>query len=302
MAERVTFKSLRQMLGRAWSGWNEINAPRLGAALAFYTLWAIAPLIVVFLGIAGLVIGRQAARHQIGVQLQNFAGGAGGALQSLLANAGRPSHNIAAAAGGFAMLILGASGVFAELNDSLNLVWGIDNPEGCGLLGIAITRFRGFLMVLGVGVLLLVSVGVSTTISVAGHFFSGYLPVPGGVLYAANAVATLLLMTLLFALLFKFVPQTSIEWGDVWTGAIVTAILFTLGKFLMGLYLGTIGVNSAYGAAGSLVIFIVWVYYSAQIFLLGAEFTRAFAERHGSRARRGPPQPLRMGRRPRTLA
>lgn len=301
MAERVTFKSLRQVLGRAWSGWNDINAPRLGAALAFYTLWAIAPLIMVFLGVAGMVFGREAARHQISVQLQHLAGGAGAALQLLLADAGRPSHNIAAA-GGFAMLILGASGVFAELNDSLNLVWGIRNPEGCGLLGIALTRFRGFLMVLGVGLLLLVSVGVTTTISVAGHFFSAWLPVSGGVLYAANALASLLLMTLLFALLFKFVPQTPIEWGDVWIGAAVTSVLFTAGKFLIGLYLGTFGVNSAYGAAGSLVIFIIWVYYSAQIFFLGAEFTRAFAERHGSRTRRGRPEPFQIRPQPRELA
>ncbi len=300
MAEPISFRSLCEVLRRAASGWSGINAPRLGAALAFYTLWAIAPLLMVFLGIAGLVFGPQAAQQQIGAQLQNLAGGVGGVLQSLLAHAARPSHNIAVAAGGFAVLILGASGVFAELHDSLNLVWGIKEPEGAGLLGIVVTRFLGFLMVLGIGLLLLLSVGVSTAIAIAGHLFSAWLPVPGGVLYAANAAASLLMMTLLFALLFKFVPQTRIEWGDVWIGAVVTAVLFTAGKFLIGLYLGTFGVNSAYGAASSLVVFIIWVYYSAQIFFLGAEFTRAFAERHGSRARAAAPLELRT--RPRRLA
>ena len=143
---------------------------------------------------------------------------------------------------------------------------------------------------------------MSTAISIAGRFFSAWLPVPGGVLYTANAAASLLMMTLLFALLFKFVPQTRIEWGDVWIGAVVTAVLFTAGKFLIGLYLGTFGVNSAYGAASSLVVFIIWVYYSAQIFFLGAEFTRAFAERHGSRARGAATQPVEARPRPRTLA
>ena len=302
MAEPITLRSLREVLARAWSGWNEINAPRLGAALAFYTLWAIAPLLMVFLAIAGLVVGREAAQHQLGVQLENFAGGSGRALESLLAHAARPSHNVVAAAVGFAILILGASGVFAELHDSLNLVWGIRNPEGTGLLGVVITRFLGFLMVLGIGLLLLVSLAVTTGISMAGHFFARYLPISGGVLYAANTAISLSIVTLLFALLFRLVPQTPIEWGDVWIGAAVTSVLFTAGKFLIGLYLGTFGVNSAYGAASSLVIFIIWVYYSAQILFLGAEFTRAFAERHGSRARCRTDGPQEIRPSPRRLA
>jgi membrane protein len=302
MAEPITFQSLREVLACAWARWNDINAPRLGAALAFYTLWAIAPLLMVCLAIAGLVFGPEVARHQLGLELHSLVGGAAGALEMLLSHAAEPSNNIVAAAVGFAILFLGASGVFAELHDSLNLVWGIENPEGTGLMGTVITRFLGFLMVLGIGVLMLVSLAVSAGVAFAGHFFGQYLPLAGGVLAAANAAASLVMMTVLFALLFKLVPQTDIEWGDVWIGAAVTSVLFTAGKFLIGWYLGTFGVNSAYGAASSLVIFIIWVYYSAQILFLGAEFTRAFAERHGSRARRPRESPLEIEPRPRRLA
>lgn len=302
MAEPITFRSLREVLARAWAGWNEINAPRLGAALAFYTLWAIAPLLMVCLAIAGLVFGPEVARHQLVVELHSLVGGAAGALEMLLSHAARPSNNVIAAAVGFAVLFVGASGVFAELHDSLNLVWGIRNPEGTGLWGAAVTRFLGFLMVLGIGILVLVSLAVGAGISFAGHFFGQYLPIAGDVLAAANAVASLIMMTVLFALLFRLVPQTEIEWGDVWIGAAVTSVLFTVGKFLIGWYLGTFGVNSAYGAASSLVIFIIWVYYSAQILFLGAEFTRAFSERHGSRARRRRERPREIEPRPRRLA
>ena len=175
--------------------------------------------------------------------------------------------------------------MFGELRDSLNLVWGVKGPRAArNLKGMIKFRFASFAMVLGIGFLLLVSLVLSAAIAAAGKLFGGYLPAPELVLHLGNIVFTFLAVTILFALLYKVVPDIHIEWRDVWIGAAVTSILFSVGKFLIGLYIGKASVGSAYGAAGSLVVFMVWVYYSAQIFFLGAEFTHVFAERHGSRA------------------
>lgn len=278
--------SVWDLIKRTASSWSDINAPRLGAALAFYTMWSIAPLLVLCLGIAGLVFGPEAAQNQIAAQIQNITGPTSGeAIQALLAHAANPSHGIIAAVVGFIMLLFGASGVFGELRDSLNLVWGAKSTSGAGLMGMIKYRFFSFAMVLGVGFLLLVSLMVSAGIAAAGKLFQGYLPVPEAALHAVSMLVTFVIVTVLFALLYKLVPDVRIEWRDVWIGAAVTSLLFSLGKFAIGLYLGKASVGSAYGAAGSMVVFIVWVYYSAQIFFLGAEFTHMFAERHGSRAR-----------------
>jgi membrane protein len=287
LVEPVTMKSVWDLIKRTASSWSEINAPRLGAALAFYTMWSIAPLLVLFLGIAGLVFGPAAAQHQVATEIQNVTGQAGGeAIQSLLAHASNPGHGILAAGVGFAVLLFGASGVFGELRDSLNLVWGHPTNSNTGIMGMVRYRFFSFAMVLGVGFLLLVSLLVSAAIAATGTYLKGYLPLPEAVLHLSSIVVSFLLVTVLFALLYKLVPDVEIEWRDVWIGAAVTSLLFSLGKFLIGLYLGKASVGSAYGAAGSLVVFIVWVYYSAQIFFLGAEFTHMFAEQHGSLARR----------------
>jgi membrane protein len=189
---------------------------------------------------------------------------------------------------GFVVLLVGASGVFGELRDSLNLVWRVKPASQGGLMGMIKYRFFSFAMVLGVGFLLLVSLIVSATIAAAGKFFQQYLPISEGMLHLASSLAGFAIVTLLFALLYKLVPDVHVEWSDVWIGAAVTSLLFSVGKFLIGLYLGKASVGSAYGAAGSLVVFLVWVYYSAQIFLLGAEFTHMFAERHGSLAKKRP--------------
>lgn len=267
--------------------WNEINAPRLGAALAFYTLLSVAPLIVVCIAIAGLIFGPEAAQHQIAYQIQTVVGHEGGkALESVLRNAYKPAAGISAALIGFLTLLFGASGVFGELRDSLNAVWGVQSTSGAGLMGMVKYRFVSFAMVLGIGFLLLVSLVLSAAISAIGKFFQSHLPVPEAALQVGSILVSFLAVTILFALLYKVVPDVHIEWRDVAIGAAVTSLLFSVGKFLIGLYLGKASVGSAYGAAGSLVVFIVWVYYSAQIFFLGAEFTRVFAERHGSRAHR----------------
>jgi len=283
--EPVTATSVWDLIKRTASSWSDINAPRLGAALAFYTMLSMAPLLVVCIGIAGAIFGPEAAQDRIAWQIQNVVGYEGGqAIQALLKHADKPSEGIIAAVVGFFMLLFGASGVFWELRDSLNLVWGVKGPNSSGLMGMVKYRFASFAMVLGIGFLLLVSLVLSAAIAAAGKLFASYLPASEFMLHMGTIVVTFVAVTVLFALLYKVVPDVRIEWRDVWIGAAVTSILFSVGKFLIGLYLGKASVGSAYGAAGSLVIFMVWVYYSAQIFFMGAQFTHVFAERHGSRA------------------
>jgi membrane protein len=278
-------KSVWELIKQTASSWSDINAPRLGAALAFYTLLSIAPLLVVCIGIAGVIFEPKAAQEQIAYQIQNVVGYSNAqTLQSLLQHEAKAGSGIAAATVGFLTLLFGASGVFGELRDSLNAVWGAKSTSGAGLMGMIKYRFFSFAMVLGIGFLLLVSLILSAAIAAAGKFFQGILPLPEPVLHLTSSVVTFIAVTILFALLYKVVPDVHIEWRDVIIGAAVTSLLFSIGKFLIGLYLGKASVGSAYGAAGSLVVFIVWVYYSAQIFFMGAEFTHVFAERHGSLA------------------
>jgi membrane protein len=283
--EPVSIRSVWDLIKQTACNWNEINAPRLGAALAFYTMISVAPLLVVSVGVAALAFGRQAASGQIVWQIQDLVGPEGGkAIQSMLASAGKPGRGIAATAIGFLMLLFGASGVFGELRDSLNTLWGVRPAVGSGLMGMIRYRFFSFALVMGIGFLLMVSLLFSAVIALVGKFLADVLPVPEVVLHLANLALSWVAVTALFALLYKVVPDVKIEWRDVWIGAAVTSFLFSVGKFLIGLYLGKASVGSAYGAAGSLVVFLVWVYYSAQIFFLGAEFTHVFAGRHGSRA------------------
>jgi membrane protein len=283
--EPVTARSVWDMLKLTASSWNEINAPRLGAALAFYTMLSLAPLLVVSIGVAGFIFGEKAAQDQVVAQIRALVGSDGGrAIQSLLESAAKPASGMLAAGVGLLFLFFGASGVFGELRDSLDLVWGVKPAYGKGIPGLIRYRFVSFAMVLGIGFLLLVSLVFTAAIAAAGKIFGGYLPLPESVLQIFNMVLSFAAVTFLFALMYKVVPDIRIEWRDVWIGAAVTSLLFSLGKFLIGLYLGKASIGSAYGAAGSLVVLLVWVYYSAQIFFLGAEFTHAFAERHGSRA------------------
>ncbi len=284
--EPVTARSLWEEIQAAFARWNLINAPRLGAALAFYTMLSIAPLLVLCIAFAGLIFGARAAQSEVVAQVQGLLGyQAGSVLQGLLLDASRLSSGLTAAALGIVLLLFGASSVFTELRDALNLVWGVQNSTSSGIKAMIQTRIFAFALVLGIGFLLLVSLLFSAAIAAAGKFFGGLLPLPEALLHLLNTVVSFIAVTVLFALLYKVVPDMRIEWRDVWIGAAVTSALFSIGKFLIGLYLGKAGVGSAYGAAGSLVVFLVWVYYSAQIFFLGACFTQVFSERHGSRAR-----------------
>jgi membrane protein len=264
--------------------WLEDRAMSLAASLAFYTVLSLAPLLILAVSVAGLFFGEAAARGEITQQLRDMLGPEGGsAIESVLANTKEPHANVIGTVIGLVVLLFGASGVFGELQDSLNAIWEVKPKPGAGVKGIIKARFFSFAMVLGVAFLLLVSFLLSAAINIAGKFVGNGLP--GGVaLWACvNIVISFGIITLLFALIYKVVPDVNIGWRDVWYGAAVTALLFTIGKALIGLYLGKAGVGSPYGAAGSLVVLVVWVYYSAQILFLGAEFTQVYARSFGTR-------------------
>jgi len=262
----------------SYSNWNDINAPRLGAALAYYTILSLAPLLVLVVSIGGLVFGRKAAEGQLVWQFQDTIGTQGAqAVQAVLQSAHKPAAGVFATVVGTLVLLFSASSVCAELRDSLNDVWGVRLQSASGLGGMVRYRFFAFAMVLGIGILLLVSLVVSALLAAAGKFITVMLPAPPEFLQLLDVVLSLMVITILFALIYKVVPDVRIAWRDVWVGAAVTSLLFTIGKLLIGLYLGKASVGSAYGAAGSLVALLVWVYYSAQIFLFGAGLTRRFA-------------------------
>lgn len=288
-------RELRSLLiDTAWQ-WFNANAQRLGASLAFYTIFSMAPLLVVVVGIAGMVFGREAAEGQIVWQIRDLVGEQGAEVAAaMLGRIDQPAAGALATAVGFVVLLFGASAVFAELRSSLNAVWGVPAPPGAGLVVMVKDRFFSFAMVVAIGFLLLVSLVVNAALAAVGRVAATMLPMPEAALQAANTAVSLVAITGLFALLYKVVPDARIAWRDVLTGAFVTAALFSAGKLLIGLYLGKASIGSAYGAAGSVVVLLMWVYYSAQIFFLGAVFTRLYAERHGSRARK--PEGERTGK------
>jgi len=269
---------------QAFSDWNEDNAPRLGAALSYYTIFSIAPLLLISIAVAGLVFGHDAAQGRIVGQIQGLVGEqAAQSIQAMLENARKPGHGLMATLFGMATLLFGAGGAFNELRAALDVVWEIPPRKGGGLMTMVRERVASFAMVLVVGFLLLVSLVVSAAVSafeVKGTFTGS-----GIVLQVVNNLVSVGVITVLFALIFKYLPDAHppVAWKDIWLGSFLTAVLFTLGKFGIGLYLGRSSVGSAYGAAGSLVLLLVWVYYSAQILFFGAEITQVYARRHGSR-------------------
>ncbi|HEV8253985.1 MAG TPA: YihY/virulence factor BrkB family protein [Vicinamibacteria bacterium] len=278
-------KDVISMLKAAAADWKEDNAPRLGAALSYYTIFSLAPLLLIAIAIAGLVFGEQAARGQIVAEIGGLLGRTGAeAIQAMLENAREPGSGLVAAVIGAVMLLVGASGAFAELRGALNVVWEAPPPPRRGLLGAVRERLASFAMVLVLGFLLLVSLLISAALTAVGSFAEGHLP--GGLLAlrSLNGVLSFAVVTVLFAMIFKLLPDVKVAWRDVWAGALMTAALFALGKWALGLYLGKKAVGSAFGAAGSLVAILVWVYYAAQILFFGAELTQVYAKRHGSHA------------------
>jgi membrane protein len=286
------FRDTKTLLSDALEAWYRHNAPRMGASLAFYTIFSLAPLLIVVIAVASLISGREAAEGLIVWQIQDLTGREGAeVVRQMIVGAHKPASGILATALGLLTLFVGATAVVADLRDALNTVWETPIRESqwhTSVLRILRERVFSFVMVLGVGFLLLVSLIVNVWLAAAGAFFRRLLPMPESVLQALTSVVSFVVIAALFALIYKFMPDVDLEWRDVAAGAILTSLLFSLGKLVIGLYLGKASLGSTFGAAGSLVVLLVWVYYSAQVFLLGAEFTHVFARRYGRGASSGP--------------
>ena len=295
----VTIPQFLTLLRKSAAAWNTDDASSMGAALAFYTLFSIAPLVVMVIAVASLILGPDAAQEHILGQLRALTGAAGAqAVAELLKSANSPAKNALTALVGTVVLLLGATSVFTELYGNLNRIWRSPSaPKASGIWHLLRTRILSFGMILGIQFLLIVSLVVSAAVAAAGAWWGARFTGWPLVDRAVNFSLSLAIYTVAFAMIYKYVPRAHITWHDVWIGAAVTAVLFETGKLLIGL-VGLTWITSAVGAAGSLVVLLIWVYYSAQVFLLGAEFTRVYAYREGSRAGEEPPAPppQRQGR------
>jgi membrane protein len=282
------------LVRQAVAAWVDDYAPSMGAALAYYTLFSIAPLLLIVISIAGLVFGADAARGQIFAELRELMGEEGAAtVQSLLQSVNKPAQGLVATLIGSAVLLLGAMSVFGELQNSLDRIWRAPpRADASGLWSLVRSRLLSFGMILGIGFLLIVSLVASAAVAALGKFSADFLGAWAVFAEVLNFALTFAFVTAMFAMIYKLMPRVRIGWADVWLGAAVTALLFAIGKSLIGLYLGRSSFASGFGAAGSLVVLLLWMYYSAQIFLLGAEFTRAYARTHGS-LRDAPPDATR---------
>ena len=273
-----------EFLKKTIYGWIEDEPFALAAALSYYTLFSLAPLLTIAIAIAGFFFGAEAAQNQVVETSQGLVGRESAqAIQEMVRKAGeKPTAGIISTVFGVIALLFGAGGVVGQLQTSLNQVWGVAPKPGQGIWGFIRQRFISFAMVLSVGFLLLVSLVVSAVLSGMTTLLSNALGGMAVLTHALDVLVSFAFITLLFALIYKFLPDAKIQWRDVWIGAALTSILFTLGKSLIGLYLGSSGVTSVYGAAGSLITVLLWVYYSALIFFLGAEFTKVYATEYGS--------------------
>ena len=283
MALQISFATVLRHSLKAW--WDD-NALRLGASLSFYTLFAIAPVLLVSIAIAGLVFGAEAVRGELVGQMDGLVGRDGAeAVQALLEGASKRQSGIFATFVGTMTLLLAATGAFLELQAAFNAIWRVKPNPDANLRAYAAARLRSFGIVVAIGFLLLVSLVISAALSALNGWLGRRAPGWPVLWQALNIILSFFVTTALFALLFKFLPDVKLLWRDVVTGAIVTALLFTVGKHLIGLYLGQSSTASAYGAAGSVILLLLWVYYSSQILLLGAEFTRIYAAAAGDRPR-----------------
>jgi membrane protein len=285
--KEIRWCDIRELLSESFDCWSQHKGGRLGASLALYTLLSLAPLVLVVVSIVGLVFGNTAAQRDIIQQAQVLIGSQGAsAVASLLQKSENTTHGVIATIIGLITLLFSASGVLIELRDALNTIWEVPSRKVSGFRMITSfikDRLFSFAIVVSIGFLLIVSLAISTWISALGAFSASIFPGEQILLHIANSVVSFVVITGLFAAIYKVMPDVRIEWRDVLLGGAVNSLLFTIGKLILGLYLGRASYASIYGAAGSIVVLIVWVYYSGQIFFLGAEFTRAFARRYGSR-------------------
>ena len=284
--------SLRQigaLLTKAYADWSTDGAGRLGASLAYFTLFSVAPVLIVVTGVVGLFVGHAAAQGQVAPWLQRFLSAEGAnAAELMLKQAATPAGGILATAGGLLTLFLGTSALIGELRQSMNIVWRVQQPpsENTGILAsiraLVGDRLYAFLIVIGAGLLVLASLVVNTTVTVMATYFQGWLPIPAAVLQVVNISVSFALMTTAFTFVYKMVPDADVSWGDACVGAFMTALLFVLGTVALSTFVGTAGGSSVYGTAASVLALLMWVYYSAQVFFFGAEITRIFANEYGA--------------------
>jgi membrane protein len=287
---RITLRALAGILRRALVGWWNDNVPRLGASLAYYTLFSLAPILVVAIAIGGLIFGPEAVRGEIVGQIQSLIGREGAeAVQSMLEGASRRSSSMAATAAGVVTFFLGATGAFLELQNSLNTIWRVKpKADGSFIQALVVQRLISFGLVVAMGFLLATSLLVSAALAALHTYMGNAFPGVAVLWEALNVVVSLAVITILFAMIYKVLPDVRLVWADVWIAGLVTAGLFTIGKLLIGMYLGSTALASTYGAAGSVIVILVWVYYSAQVILLGAEFSREYVATFGRRPRPEP--------------
>ena len=286
----LRFQQLGSLLWRAYSDWSSDGAARLGAALAYFTLFSVGPMLIVVTGVAGFFVGQAAAKGQLGPWLERFFSREGAqAAQLMLQQVATPTGGVVATITGLVTLFLGASFLVTQLRQSLNIVWRVQEPpsDNVGILGsvrgMLADRLYAFLLVVGAGLLLFLSLVLNTTVAAAGAYFGGALPIPAALLQVANFILGFALTTAMFTLVYKFVPDAHVAWGDAWVGAMVTALLFNLGTVAISIFVGTAAAASVYGTAASVLALLLWVYYSAQVFFFGAEVTRLFANEYGAR-------------------
>jgi membrane protein len=281
---RVPINEWWALIKAAVKAWVDDYASSMGAALSYYTVFSLAPVMLIVISVAGLIFGAEAARGEIFGQLRGLMGAdAAKAIEDILTSVNKPTEGIAATVIGLVVLFIGATTVFGELQDALDRIWRApERDKTAGWWGLIRARLLSFGMILGIAFLLIVSLVLSAALAALGKWWSGAFGSWEVLAQVVNFVLGYVVTTLAFAMIYKIMPRVKIRWHDVWLGAAVTALLFTVGRFLIGLYVGKSGIASGFGAAGSLIIILVWVYYSAQIFLLGAEFTWVYARKYGS--------------------
>ena len=287
MKKKVTFKRLWKVLKNSFKGFSNDRITKMSSSLSYYTLFSMAPLLIIIISLSGIFLGQDAAQGKIYDQLSNFIGSnAASQLQTMIQNASLSGKSKFAAIIGIVTLIIGATTVFAQIQDTINYIWGIKPKPKKGWLNFLKNRFLSFSVIIGLAFLLLVSLTLSTLIDGFSDALKAHFPqITVVFLYIINTLITLIITTLIFGAIFKVLPDAKIRWKDVLTGAITTAVLFMLAKFGISFYISKSNVGTTYGAAGSLVILLLWVYFSAMILYFGAEFTKAYAVEFGAEIR-----------------
>lgn len=280
----MNLKTAWDLLKETFSEWNKDKVSLLAAGLAYYTVFSLAPLLIIVIAIASSVFGKEAARGEIVGQIQGLIGSNGAKfIEMAIENANKPTTGAIASIINLIILLFGASGVFAQLQDALNTIWSVQPKPGLGVIKIIQSRFLSFTIVLGIGFLLLVSLVLNAALTALFNFLGNLILGIEIFWEIFNFVSSFFATTLLFALIYKVLPDVKIAWSNVWIGAAIASVLFTVGKSLFGIYLGNGSFNSTYGAAASPIIILVWVYYSAQILFFGTEFTKVYTRKYGSR-------------------